>query len=108
LRAEILQVAASRQGLDAPALRQHLLASGFAATVDRLLAPSVDTGFLLRRSDPNSVRKGLSDVIGMLMRDDLAAEATDIPTDGDLSPGSWDRFVAAKTRVLQERFGEDG
>jgi DNA primase len=108
LRAEILQVAASRQGLDAPALRQHLLASGFAATVDRLLAPSVDTGFLLRRSDPNSVRKGLSDVIGMLMRDDLAADATDIPTDGDLSPGSWDRFVAAKTRVLQERFGEDG
>jgi DNA primase len=107
LRAEILQVAASRRGLDAPALRQHLQDSGFAATVERLLAPSVHRDFLRRRSDPNSVRKGVAEVIGMLMRGDFAADATDIPMSDDLSPESWERFKADKTRVLQEGLGGD-
>ena len=44
LRREILEVEALRPGLDAPALRQHLLLNGFAATVDALLSPSVDFG----------------------------------------------------------------
>ena len=44
LRREILEVEALRPGLDASALRQHLLLNGFAATVDALLSPSVDFG----------------------------------------------------------------
>ena len=48
LRREILEIEALRPGLDAPALRQHLLLNGFAATVDALFSPSVE----LRLSDP--------------------------------------------------------
>ena len=44
LRREILEVEALRPGLDASALRQHLLLNGFAATVDAFLSPSVDFG----------------------------------------------------------------
>jgi len=107
LRAEILQVAALRQGLDAPALRQHLLLNGFAATLDRLLSPSVDAGFLVRRSDPSFVRKDCARVIGMLMQDDSSgvAAAGDRMID-EVSPESWERFQAARARALQDAPGE--
>jgi DNA primase len=108
LRAEILQVAALRQGLDAPALRQHLLLNGFAATVDRLLLPSVDTAFLVRRSDPSSVRKDCAHVIGMLMQDDpwgvFEAGSNMIV---EVSSESWERFLAARARALREGLSEE-
>jgi DNA primase len=96
LRDEILEVAALRPGLDAPALRQHLLLSGFAATVERLFSPSVDKGFLVRRFDPNFARKDCAHVIGMLMQEDregVSAIGSDLSD--DLSPESWERFRAA-------------
>jgi DNA primase len=107
LRGEILEIAALRPGLDAPTLRQHLLLSGFAATVERLLSPSVDTGFLVRRSDPNSVRKDCAHVIGMLMQDDrgsVSAIGSDIGS--DLSPESWERFRAARELALEKALTE--
>ncbi|MGH7060370.1 MAG: DNA primase, partial [Stellaceae bacterium] len=51
LRRELLGVTVSSPGLDAPALRQHLLHNGLAATVDAVFSPSVDAGFLARRCD---------------------------------------------------------
>jgi DNA primase len=111
LRCEILQLAALRPGLDAPALRQHLLLNGFAAAVDRLLSPSVDTAFLARRSDPGSVRKDCAHVIGMLMQDDPGSvlEAGSHMT-GDVSSESWERFLAARARAMPEGLseGEEG
>jgi DNA primase len=107
LRAEILQIVVLRPGLDAPALRQHLLLNGFAATVDKLLSPSVDTGFLVRRSDPSFVRKDCARVIGMLMQDDPSgvAKAGDRMIE-EVSPESWERFQAARVRALQDAPGE--
>ena len=107
LRAEILQVAVLRRGLDASALRQHLLLNGFAATVDKLLSPSVDAGFLVRRSDPSFVRKDCARVIGMLMHDGPSgvAEAGDRMIE-EVSPDSWERFQAARLRALQGAPGE--
>jgi DNA primase len=111
LRAEILQVAALQRGLDAPALRQHLLLNGFAPTVDRLLSPSVDTGFLMRRADPGSVRKDCAHVIGMLMQDDPSGifEAGSCMI-GEASAESWERFLSARARALREgpSDGEEG
>ncbi len=107
LRGEILQVATSQPGLDASGLRQHLLLNGFAATVERVLSPSVDTGFLVRRSDPDSVRKDCAHVIGMLMQDDprgvFEAGGHII---GDLSSESWERFLAARELALREGLTE--
>jgi len=107
LRAEILEVAALRRGLDAPALQQHLLLNGFAATLERLFAPSVDAGFLARQSDPSLVRKECARVIGMLMQDDASGviEAGDRTID-EVTPESWERFRAAKVQALQEVLGE--
>jgi DNA primase len=107
LRAEILQVAVLRPGLDAAALRQHLLLNGYAATVDRLLSPSVDTGFLVRRSDPSFVRKDCVHVIEMLMRDGRsgATEAGDLMIE-EVSAESWERFLAARAQALHEGPGE--
>jgi DNA primase len=103
LRGEILEVAALRQGLDAPALRQHLVQNGFAATVERLLSPSVDTGFLVRRSDLSSVRKDCVHVFGMLMRDDPSGvtEAGNRMID-EVSSESWECFLAARARALRD------
>ena len=68
LRRAILEIDALRPGLDAAALRQHLLLNGFAATVDALLSPSVDhRGFLVRRPDLRMARDEWAHVIGMLM-----------------------------------------
>jgi DNA primase len=111
LRAEILQVAVLRRGLDAPALRQHLLLNGFAATLDRLLTPSVDAGFLVRRSDPSFVRKDCARLIGMLMQEDPSGvtEAGDRMID-EVSPESWERFRAARASALRDAAdeGEEG
>ncbi|HEY1259105.1 MAG TPA: DNA primase [Stellaceae bacterium] len=75
LRRELLGVTALRPGLDAPALRQHLVQNGFAAAVDALFSPSVDTGFLARRSDPNSARGEWTHVVGMLTREEPSVVA---------------------------------
>jgi DNA primase len=107
LRAAILEVAALGPGLDAPALRQHLLLNGFAATVDRLFSPSVDTGFLIRRSDPSFARQDCVHVIDMLRRDDGSAvtEARNQMVD-EISAESWERFLAVRARALGDGPGD--
>ena len=103
LRREILEIDALRPGLDAPALRQHLLVNGFAATVDALLSPSVDSGFLVRRSDSRIARDQWVHVTGMLMggHRSALAEASNHLID-DVSAASWERFLAARERALRE------
>jgi DNA primase len=107
LRAEILHVATLQRGLDAPALRQHLLLNGFAATIERLLSRSVDAGFLVRRSDLSLVREDCARVIRLLIQDDASGTTE---TGGrmidDVAPESWERFRAVKTRALQAASGE--
>jgi len=103
LRHAILDVAASQPGLDAEALRQHLVQNGFAATVEALLLPSVDTGFLARRSDPSSVRNEWAHVIKMLVGEDhcgLAEAGNNLIK--DVSAENWDRLLAARERADQE------
>ena len=103
LRREILEVEALRPGLDASALRQHLLLNGFAATVDALLSPSVDSGFLVRSSVSRTVRDEWAHVIEMLMGGHRSAltEASNHLTD-DASAANWERFLAERERVLRE------
>ena len=103
LRREILEVEALRPGLDASALRQHLQLNGFAATVDALLSPSVDSGFLVRSSDLRTARDHWAHVIEMLMGGHRSAltEASNHLTD-DASAANWERFLAARERVLRE------
>jgi hypothetical protein len=43
--------------------------------VDALFSPSVDTGFLARRSDPNSARGEWTHVVGMLTREEPSVVA---------------------------------
>ncbi len=83
LRHEILDVHVAHPGLDASGLRQHLVVNGFAAAVDALLSPSVDTGFLIRRSELSSARSAWDHVVGMMVRGDAsgATEAGDLPID---------------------------
>lgn len=102
LRREILEIDALRPGLDAHALRQHLLLNGFAATVDALLSPSVDTGFLARRAAPRDARSEWAHVIGMLAgtRQAAVAEAESRLIE-EVSPASWERFLAARDQALQ-------
>ena len=102
LRREILEIEALRPGLDASALRQHLLLNGFAATVDALLSPSVDSGFLVRSSDSRTARNEWAHVIEMLMggHRSALAEASNHLID-DVSAASWERFLAARERALQ-------
>ncbi|MBV9200729.1 MAG: DNA primase [Alphaproteobacteria bacterium] len=109
LRREILERDAVGSGLDAGALQQHLVENGLAATVERLLLPSVDTTFLVRCSDPVSARKEWVRVTRMLSGGDrgVLAEATDHLI-SNVCPQSWERFLAARERVLQEGWqGED-
>ena len=102
LRREILEAEALRPGLDAEALQQHLVQNGFAAIVDALLSPSVDTGFMVR-SDPTSVRSEWAHVIRMLSGGDRSelAEAYNHLI-GDVSPESWERFEAARERLSRQ------
>jgi DNA primase len=103
LRREILEIAARRPGLDAPALRQHLLLNGFAATVDALFSPSVDSGFLIRRAAAGEARREWAHVIGMLVGGERSAltEASNHLLD-DVSTASWERFLAARERALRQ------
>src|SRR5271166_3457113 len=109
LRRQILGLDVAGSGLDARALPQHLVQNGLAATVDRLLSPSVDTTFLVRCSDPISARQEWVRVTRMLTGGDRCAlaEATD-DLISDVCPESWERFLAARERVLYEGSrGED-
>ncbi len=109
LRRQILALDAALSGLDAHALQQHLGQNGLAATVERLLLPSVDTTFLVRCSDPISARKEWVRVARMLTGGDRCAlaEATDNLI-SDICPESWERFLAARERALHEGSrGED-
>jgi len=103
LRHEILAVEALRSGLDAGTLQQHLVRSGFAATVDALLSPSVDTGFVVRCPDPASARKEWTHVINMLggRERSVMAEAGNDLEEG-VSAEMWERFQAAREQVLKQ------
>ena len=103
LRREILEIEALRPGLDASALRQHLLLNGFAATVDALLSPSVDTGFLIRRLAAGDARSDWAHVAGMLVGGQQAAlaEASNHLID-DVSTAGWERFLVAREQALQQ------
>jgi len=110
LRHEILGLEASRAGLDAGTLQQHLVKNGFAATVDALLSPSVDTGFLVQCPDPTSARREWTHVIRMLRGGERSAVA-EVSNDleRDVSAEMWERFQTARERALQEGLigGED-
>jgi DNA primase len=108
LRHEILEIEALRPGLDASALRQHLLSNGFTATVDALLSPSVDSGFLVRRPESRIARDGWVHVIGMLMggHRSVLTEASNLLID-DVSAASWERFLAAREQVLRDGWVDD-
>ena len=103
LRRQILEMDAAGSGLDAHAFQQHLVNNGLAATVERLLLPSVDTTFLVRCSDPSSARKEWVRVTRMLTGGDRCAlaEATD-DLISEICPESWERFLAARERALHE------
>ncbi|HEY3910217.1 MAG TPA: DNA primase [Stellaceae bacterium] len=109
LRHEILEVEALRPGLDASALRQHLLLNGFAATVDALLSPSVGSGFLVRRSDSRMARDEWAHVIGMLMggHRSVVTEASSNLLIEDVSAASWERFLAARDQILRDGWIDD-
>jgi DNA primase len=105
LRRQILDADARNLGLDPDTLRQHLLQNGHAATVTRLLSPSVEISRLVRRSDPNATRKEWLGAARMLTEDDHCVLA-------DVTPESWERFLiasgAAKERAWHEvSAGED-
>ena len=102
LRHEILGLEASRPGLDAGTLQQHLVQSGFAATVDALLTPSVDTGFVVRCPDPASARKEWTHVIRMLGRRERSVMAAGSDLESEVSAEMWERFQAARERELQQ------
>ena len=103
LRGQILQAAASKPGLDARALQQHLVENGQGAAVERLLLSSVDTTFLVRCSDPTAARKEWVSVTRMLTGDNRCAltEATNRLI-GDLSSENWERFLAAREKALHQ------
>ena len=109
LRHEILGLEASRPGLDAGTLQQHLVQSGFAATVDALLTPSVDTGFVVRCPDPASARKEWTHVIRMLGRRERSVMAAGSDLESEVSAEMWERFQAAREQELQKGLigGED-
>ncbi len=110
LRRQILELDTAGSGLDAHTFQQHLVENGLAATVERLLLPSVDTTFLVRCSDPISARKEWVRMIRMLTGGDRCAlaEATD-DLISDICPESWERFLAARERALREgsRVGDE-
>ena len=109
LRHEILGLEASRPGLDAGTLQQHLVQSGFAATVDALLTPSVDTGFVVRCPDPASARKEWTHVIRMLGRRERSVMAAGSDLESEISAEMWERFQTAREQELQQGLigGED-
>ena len=102
LRHAILALEASQPGLDAGTLQQHLVRSGFAATVDALLTPSVDTGFVVRCSDPASARREWRHVIRMLARTERSAVVAGSDLESEVSAETWERFQAARELELRQ------
>jgi DNA primase len=107
LRRVILEIEALRPGLEASTLRQHLHSNGFAATVDALLLPSVDSSFLIRREAAQVTRSQWTHVMGMLMggQRSVLAEASNHLIN-EISPASWEHFLAARERALQQDRGD--
>jgi hypothetical protein len=102
LRREILEIGVLRAGLDACALRQHLVQNGLAATVEELLVPSVDTIFLVRCVDPISTRREWARLARALTdgdRNALAEAANDLIS--EISSDNWERFLAAREQALE-------
>ena len=102
LRHAILGLEASQPGLDAGTLQQHLVRSGFAATVDALLTPSVDAGFVVRCSDPASARREWTHVIRMLGRRERSAIVAGSDLESEASAETWERFQATREQELQQ------
>jgi DNA primase len=102
LRHQILALEASWPGLDAGTLQQHLVQNGFAATVDALLTPSVDTGFVVRCPDPASARNEWTHVIRMLGRGARSVMAAGSDLESEVSAEMWERFQAAREQELQQ------
>ena len=109
VKRHILAIDGLRAGLDAHALRQHLVQSGLAATVDGLMVPSVDTMFLARCLDPISTRREWARLARVLTEGDqngVAEAANDLIS--EISTDNWERFLAARGRVLEaDPVGED-
>jgi DNA primase len=102
LRHAILGLEASQPGLDAGTLQQHLVRSGFAVTVDALLTPSVDAGFVVRCPDPASARREWTHVIRMLGRGEQSAIVAGSDVESEVSAETWERFKAAREQELQQ------
>jgi DNA primase len=109
LRRAILEAEVGQPGLDAEALRQHLADNGFAPSVDALVSSSVDhAGFLGRASDPQSVRLGWEHVKRMVHEGDRSERASVAAAlSQDMSPATWDRFLAVRGREMQEDVAAD-
>jgi DNA primase len=113
LRRAILEVEALSPGLDGEALRQHLGQNGFAMTVDAVTSALADhAGFLARAPEADAVRLGWTHVTRMARasgpggdRSELAGAADALAR--DLSPETWERFLALQGREAQEGFSED-
>jgi DNA primase len=109
LRRAILEVEALSPGLDAEALRLHLGQSGFALTVDAVVSALTDhAGFLSRAAGTEEVRVGWTHVTRMVRegdRGELAGAADALAR--DLSPETWERYLALRERETQEGFNED-
>jgi DNA primase len=109
LRRAILEVEVLSPGLDAEELRQHLGQNGFAMTVDAVISALADhAGFLLRVSAADIVRQSWTHVTRMVREGDRSelADAADALS-RDLSPETWERFLALQGREAQEGFSED-
>jgi DNA primase len=104
LRREILRVGASRAGVDAETLQQHLVQTGFAEMVAAFLSPSIDTGFLAKCPDWISARREWDHVIRMLQRGEASAVAEEAVKDleTDMSPETWEQSRAVMERALQQ------
>jgi DNA primase len=101
LRCQILEADTGEPGLDAQALQQHLVQNGHAAALGRLLLPSVEINYLLRRSDPNATRMEWVRAARMLTGGDDCVLA-------DVSLENWERFLAAQQAAAEaSRVGDD-
>ena len=109
LRRAILEMDAVSSGLDGEALRLHLGQNGFAMTVDAVTSALVDhAGFLSRATGADAVRLGWTHVTRMVRdgdRSELASAADALAQ--DLSPETWDRFLALQGGEAQEGSSED-
>jgi len=109
LRRAILEAEVLSPGLDGEALRIHLGQNGFAMTVDAVGSVLTEhAGFLSRTSGADTVRLSWTHVTRMVRegdRSELAGAADALAR--DLSPETWERFLALQGREAQEGFSED-